>query len=188
LSSSYPGPYGIVTVSLDATKKIATITFDAASGFLLGAAGAVAVNLSTSSFTLGSITGSNSFAGFTPGPYSNVGAGTEGGGFGSFTRRITSFDGYTHSSTEISFTVTNASGWGSASNVLAKNASGYDAAAHVFVCGSSATSSCDPHAPGGAPLTGYAGESVAAVPEPTSIALLGGVLLFATNRLKRRFA
>jgi hypothetical protein len=142
--SGFPGPYATVTVNrTDSTH--ATITFDSLTGsggscpaggctYLFGDGGSVAVNVNATSWTLGTITGSNSGTGFTPGPWSDAGAGNEDG-FGSFNQTIDSFDGYTHSSTQISFTLTDTSGtWATAASVLTGNQEGLDAAAHIFVC------------------------------------------------------
>jgi hypothetical protein len=149
--ATFPGPYATVTVDRTDTTH-ATITFASLNGsggscpgagctYLLGDGGSVAVNVNATSWTLGTITGSNSGTGFTPGPWSDGGSGNEDG-FGSFNQTINSFDGYTHSSTTISFTLTDTSGtWASASNVLTPNASsfGAEAAAHIFVCSGTGT-------------------------------------------------
>jgi hypothetical protein len=123
------------------------------------------------------ITGANSGTGFdlTGGPnnqpqYTFAGAGVEDG-FGTFNLTINSFDGFTHSSDTISFTITNTSGtWGSAADVLAFNQAGFDAAAHIFVTSSPADAS------NGAIATGFAGENTPGVSTPdggATAALLG---------------
>jgi hypothetical protein len=156
--SGFPGPYAQVDVHLvDSTH--ATITFTSLTNggniYLMGAVGSVAVNVNASSFTLGTITGSNAGTGFTPGAFSNGGAGNVDG-FGSFNQTINSFDGFTHTSDTISFTLTNTSGtWADANSVLIKNADGQLAAAHIFVTSSPA------NAANGALATGFA-----AVPAP----------------------
>ena len=164
--SGYAGPYASVAVNLtSATTADVTFTSLTNSGniYLMGAAGAVAVNVNATSWTLGGITGSNAgTGGFTPGTYSDGGAGNEDG-FGSFNQRIDSFDGYTYSADTISFTLTNTSGtWASDADVLAANASGSLAAAHIFVAGYPAVQSS------GALATGYA----ASVPEADTYAML----------------
>ncbi len=176
--SGFTGPYGAVNIDLiDSTH--ATITFqsftspDHANIYLFGDGGSVAVNLNATTFAVSGITGSNAGTGFTPGPYTFAGAGQEDG-FGSFNLTINSFDGFTHSSDTITFTVTNTSGtWGSDSDVLAFNSDGFDAAAHIFVTAFPANAS------NSALATGFAGEG----PQPpgvpdggTTVMLLGAAL------------
>jgi hypothetical protein len=174
--SGFTGPYGTVTVTL-VNSTTATITFTSSTNsgniYLFGDGGSVAVNLNASTFTVSNITGSNSGTGFTPGPYTFAGAGVEDG-FGSFNLTINSFDGFTHSSDSITFTVTNTSGtWGSDADVLIANASGFDAAAHIFVTTFPANAS------NSALATGFAAETGGGTGVPdggTTVMLLGAAL------------
>jgi hypothetical protein len=189
LGGGFTGPFVQVTVNLtDSTH--ATITFDALThgGFtyLLTDGGSAAVNVNASSWTLSNISGTNSLpGGFTPGPYSDGGSGNEDG-FGSFNQTINSFDSFTHSSTEIVFTLTNTSGtWGTAANVLAANNNGNIAAAHIgayagtFGNGFTAT--------GFAAGNGTVGPNFGVVPAPPSAVLLGvGALGFAGLLIRSR--
>jgi hypothetical protein len=172
--SGFLGPYAHVAVNrTDTTHATVTFTSLTNSGniYLLGDGGSVGVNVNATSWTLGTITGSNAGTGFTPGPYSNGGAGNEDG-FGSFNQRINSFDGYTHSSDTISFTLTDTSGlWLSASNVLIGNGSGNTAAAHIFVTSSPANGA------NGALATGFASNGAVSTPEASSTLLLSLALL-----------
>ena len=183
--SGYPTPFGSVAVTRTSSTT-ATIVFTANNTggyqYLFGDGGSVAVNVNATSWTLGLITGSNAGTGFTPGPYSDAGAGPEDG-FGSFNQNIDSFDGFTHSSDTISFSLTNTSGtWAGDSDVLAGNSQGFHVAAHIFVTSSPA------NAANGAVVTGFAtegGNNV--IPEPTSMLLLGlGLAGFGAARRRRK--
>jgi hypothetical protein len=169
-------PY--VTVIVDLTSSTsATITFhsDTSGGltYLMGGQGAVGVNVNAQSWSLGPITESNAGgAFFTPGPVSGAPAGNEDG-FGSFNQTFDSFDGYQHSSDTITITLNDTSGtWSGAANVLTGNASGFVAAAHIFVE--------DPNnVPGGALGTGYAvnGTSISVPDGGSTMILLGCTLV-----------
>jgi hypothetical protein len=168
--SGYTGPYGTVTVSLvDATHAMITYESNVADGniYLFGDGGVVGLNFNGAVNFPGTITGTNTAAGFSPGPYSDAGAGNEDG-FGNFNFRINSFDGYSHTADMITFTVQKSAGtWASDTDVLTANAMGYRAAAHIFVTASPADIN------GSAIITGYAADGTSPVPEPTSMLLLG---------------
>jgi hypothetical protein len=163
--SGFPNPYGQVDVHL-VNSQTATVTLTSLTAggniYLFGGNSTFAFNVNAASWTLGTISGSNSGTGFTPGGFSDGGA-KNVSTFGFFNQTIDTSGGFTHSSDKVSFTLTDTSGtWASASDVLARNASGVLAAGHVFVTSSPA------NAANGAINTGYV-----ATPEPTSLALLG---------------
>jgi hypothetical protein len=180
--SGYTGPYGTVTITTNGTNT-ATVTFTSNTNsgniYLFGDGGSVALNVSVSTFTVSNITGTNAGTGFTPGGYTFAGAGQEDG-FGQFNLTINSFDGFTHSSDSISFTLTNTAGnWGSAASVLAFNAQGFDAAAHIFVTALPANAS------NSALATGFAGEGTGTVPDGGTTVMLLGAALGALGMARR---
>ena len=181
--SPYPGPYISVTVNRTSSTT-ATITFSSLSAagnvYLMGDGASVAVNVNATSWTLGAPTGSNSGTGFSPGPYSNGGSGNVDG-FGVLNQTINSFDGFTHSSSTISFTLTNTSGiWGSAASVLVANANGAMAAAHIFV------TKLPVNSRNGALATGFAANGGAQqVPDGGATVLLLGAALGALGMARR---
>jgi hypothetical protein len=188
--SGFTGPFVEVTVNRTAAN-VAQITFDALTNggytYLLTDGGSVGINANGAS-TISGISGTNSKpGGFTPGPYSDGGSGNEDG-FGSFSNTINSFDSFTHSATEITFTLTKDSGsWLSAADVLAPNSHvpGEIAAAHIGAyAGNFGT---------GFAATGFASDTqevhhfVGTLPAPPSAILLGtGLVLSLLFGLRRR--
>jgi hypothetical protein len=169
--NGFTGPFTQVEVDRTSTTT-ATITFTSltAAGniYLMGDNHVVDVNVNATSWTLGTITGTNSGTGFTPGAFSNGGSGNVDS-FGNFNQIIDDFDGFTHSADSISFQLTDTSGtWPSASAVLTPNSDGWEAAAHIFVTASPANAS------NGAVQTGFA---AGVVPIPPTALLLGSGLL-----------
>jgi len=186
------GPYVSVTVNRTSTTT-ATLTFmsltNSGNIYLLGDGGSAGANINATTFTVANITGTNAGTGFTPGPFSTD-SGNEDG-FGPFNLKITSFDGFTHSSDTISFDVTSTSGpvWNTASDVLTPNANNAVAAAHIFVTSSPADAS------NGAVITGFAagngnrGPNVETTPAPPGVVLLGtGIVLLGLVGWSRRRA
>ena len=180
----YPGPYVSVTVNrTDSTD--ATITFSSLSDstytYLMGGAQSADVNVNATSFTASNFTLTNAYSGYsTPSEtgYSSQNVST----FGTFNLAMDSFDGWSHTSSTISFTITNTSGtWSSAGNVLKDNSNGNSVASHIFVATTPPTQS------NGAVATGYATDVdqphfvTAPLPAPiyAGLALLGimGIML-----------
>lgn len=172
------GSYATVTVNrTDGTHATITFASDTDHGFsyLMGSNGAADLNVN-GSYTLGPVTASNSIGGFNTASYTGNVPGTVDG-FGTFDLSLNFFDGFAHTSTVISFTLTNTSGdWGSAYDVLTKNTSGFEAAGHVFACASPCTKT------EGATATGFA----ANVPEPAAAVLLGSSLIAIGAIWRRR--
>jgi hypothetical protein len=194
--SPYPGPY--ISVSVNRTDDVtAILTFaslDSVNGlytYAMGATDMVGASIHANTFT---VTGLSEIGGGTP---SNNGAGNVNG-FGVFNLTIANTDGFGDRATQVMFTVHNTSGtWGSAGDVLAPNANGALAAAHVFVVNGPQGSLCNNAA--GAPAacaTGFAAGSggpgtprdISAVPEPSSLLLLasglGGVARWARRKYR----
>ena len=191
--SSFAPPYATVDVALtDSTHATITLTSDVVAGniYLMGAAGAVGLNVNASSWTLGTVTGTNAGTHFSAPTYSDGGSGNEDG-WGSFNQTVDAGDGYTHSADKITIALIDTGGsWADPSNVLIANADGNLAAAHIFVAASPANGRA------GALTTGFAtgtGEhhdgkctngatnfpecTFSNVPEPASMLLLGSGLL-----------
>src|SRR5262249_7755038 len=135
-----PGPYGTVTVHLvSSTEATLTVTNNQVGSnvYLFADGGTFGFN-TNGAVTIQSITGSNSytdsgFGAFTPGPFSNGGSGNEDG-FGSFSNRIDTFDGYQHSVNRLTVDITlNSGSWASAASVLTPNAFGNTVADHLFL-------------------------------------------------------
>ena len=181
--SAFAGPYGTVTISLVGQTATVMFTSNTVAGniYLFGDGGSVALNVNATTFTATGISGTNAGTGFTPGPFTAlVGAGQQEDGFGKFNLTINSFDGFTHSSDSITFTLTDVSGtWASASNVLVNNANGIDAGAHIFVTSSPANGA------NGAAATGFAAEPAGAVPDGGTTVMLLGAALGALGMARR---
>lgn len=176
--SGFAGPYADVTVDLTSSTT-ATITFTsntvAGNTYLFGDSSSAAVNVNATSWTLGGLSASNSGTGFTTPSLSDSGSANVDS-FGVFNQTVKDFDGLGHSADTLQFTITNTSGtWANASSVLAANANGNVAAAHIFVCADTSPGACDASVP--ALATGYTSQ----LPEPSALALLliGGSMLAA---------
>ena len=190
--AGFPGPYAHVVVDRTSATT-ATITFTSLTNsgniYLMGDGGTVGVNVNATSWTLGAITGSNSGTGFVQGGPNGQAQFTNGGagnldGFGSFNQTINSFDGFTHTSSTVSFALTNTSAtslWTSASLVLTGNAGGNLAGAHIFVTTSPANAS------NSALATGFAtnGGTPPGVPDGGATVMLLGTALGALGMARR---
>jgi hypothetical protein len=174
----FTGPYAQVDISLtDATH--ADVTFTGLTStfggnpviYLMGDGGTAALQVNASTFTVSGLTGTNSGTGFSPGGFTVlISPVPPVDGFGKFNLVIDDDDGYTHAVDTLAFTLTNTSGtWASDADVLALNAAGYDAAAHIFPASNPASATNDVYTS----MTGFAAE----VPIPAALPLFGTGLL-----------
>jgi hypothetical protein len=179
--SGFITPFVQLTVNRT-SSTVATVTFtslvQAGNIYLMGDGTTAALNVNAGTFTVGTVTGSNSGTGFsapsfttniTPTSSQNV------DNQGHFNLTIDDTDGFKNSVNTLSFTLTDVSGtWANAASVLALNDANRDAASHIFVTAFPAVQSA------GAVATGFAGESPGGfgqVPLPPSVLLLGSGLL-----------
>jgi len=175
--AGFAGPYGHVSIIL-VNSTTATVTFTgntvAGNTYLFGAVDAVDLNVNATTFSVSNIIVTNAGTGFTQDVAGNV------DGLGIFNLRIRSFDGFTHASDTITFTLTNTSGtWATQADVVTLNASGFDAAAHIFVTTSPANAS------NSALATGFAGEGPGTVPDGGTTVMLLGAALGALGMARR---
>jgi hypothetical protein len=136
----FTSPFGTVTVNRTSTTT-ATLTYDAAAGYVFIDGGAAAANINATTWTLGSISGTPG-AGFGVATYSDGGAGNEDG-WGSFNQTINQSDGFADGSVQIVFSITDTSGtWADAASVLIANTDPngghHFVAAHIAGCTDSA--------------------------------------------------
>jgi hypothetical protein len=171
--SGFTGPYATVSITrVDNNTASIVFTSSTTNGitFLMGDGGTADLNVN-GTYTLGAVSESNIYAGFTPTYISNTPGQVDG--FGTFNLSLNNFDGYGDSATTVSFQITNTTGlWTSDAAVLTNNANGANAAIHAFAC----TAPCTVGA--GALATGFAanGGTNTSVPEPASLAIFGTAL------------
>src|SRR5215813_8813428 len=144
--NAYPAPFANVNINLtDATHATVTFQSSITGGYqyLMGDGSTVALNVNATSFTVGPVTESNSLGS----PFNATWKATNltsmnVDGLGPFNLTIDNKGGFQDSATSVQFTLTNTSGsWANALAVLLPNSSGYQAAAHIFVC---PDGSCNP--------------------------------------------
>jgi len=184
------GPYATVDVHL-VNSTTATVTFDALVNggyqYLLAGTSAVDVNVNATSWTISGLSGTQALSGFlsTNADLTSGGSGNVSS-FGVFNQTVNNFDGFQHSWTSVSFTLTNTSGaWVDSGSVLTNNGSGFAVAMHGFACATPCTIDT------GAFTTGFATTGGAVnTPEPGSVLLLGsGLSAFGLwGRRKQVFA
>ncbi|PWU05241.1 MAG: hypothetical protein C5B51_15130 [Terriglobia bacterium] len=176
------GPYATVTIDRTSTTT-AQVTIDALTNggfvYLIGSGQGAAVNVNGTATSSG-FSGSNSLSGFsfTAGDLSDGGS-SGMDGFGTFSNSVSFFDGFSHTVTHLTWTLTATGGttWATVADVLANNSDGYQVAYHGFSCAVTCTGST------GATSTGFAvnggGGVIQSVPEPATISLLSALGLVA---------
>ena len=164
--SGFSGPYANVTINRTSSTT-ASITLAAYPGFLFGGGQAFDFNVNASSWSISNLVFNGT------GAVSNGGA-NNADGFGSFNQTLDVFDGFTRAGTLLTFTLTGGAGtnWLNAMQVLIANASGWLAAAHIFVIGNSSI------------LTGFA-TGPSTVPDGGTTVMLLGVALGALGVVRR---
>lgn len=184
--SGFTGPYVNVKIELNSATT-ATLTFtslyNGTYSFLMLDGSAAAVNVNATSFTKAFVSATQVPGFGAPSPTSPPPPGAPWGsgqvdGWGKFNLTLNLNDGFGSPASKIVFTITNTSGsWGSsASNVLALNNAGHDAASHVGVC-QGAISACTPYQSG---LTGFV-----STPEPGAVGVFSIGLLVAGGLIAR---
>jgi hypothetical protein len=171
-SPSFTGPYGTVQITL-IDGHDATVTFTALPQviggqtyqYLFGDGSSVALNVNLTGGTVNATgftwTGGGGNTAFSFGGSGNV------DGFGVMNATVNDFDGFTAAVKTLTYTLqlVGGSGWSSDADVVTANASGFEAAAHIFASGGTCNGAC---------VTGFAANGPGGVtPEPSTIALLG---------------
>jgi len=182
--SPFTGPYGFVDIKLvDSTTATVMFTSNVVGGniYLFGGAQGTDLNINGTATASGfTFSQAGQTGGFLAPSEVNQGSG-QVDGHGNFNLTIDYFDGFAHAFNNVTFTLTATGGttWASASNVLAPNGDGFDAAAHIFVTSFPAVKG---H---GAKATGFAGENGAGVPDGGRTAMLLGMALTALGAVRR---
>jgi hypothetical protein len=179
------GPYATVKIDLTSGNTMATVTVDSLTNggnlYRMGSNGAVDLNVN-GDYSLGTVTETGTAGLFTPTFKVNDPGGT-GDGFGKFTLSLDNMDGFGDSATEISFTLTKASGtWSSATNVLIPNDKNNSVALDLFACATSTTPPKSCTSTQVSPDQGFA----TVAPEPASMLLFGTGLLAIGTVVRRR--
>jgi hypothetical protein len=186
-NAGFSGPYGTATVTLGAGGTTATVVFTALTQtiggttyqYMFGDGSSVAVNTNGSASVSGISGTCVGCVGFSPGGWTAAGSGNVDG-FGVLNQTINSDDGFTSSSTVITFTLTKTSGtWSSDANVLIANVQGALVGAHIFVTLFPANTS------NGAIVTGFAANGGSVVPDGGTTVMLLGAALGALGMARR---
>jgi hypothetical protein len=180
----FTGPYANVSVTTNGTN-VATITFTSLTQtvngtsviYLFGDGSSVAVNASAAS-TIGNFVAAT-LPGFDAPILSDGGSGNVDG-FGVLNHTVNGFDGFSHATNSITFTLTKTNGnWGLASTVLTPNGQNVFAGAHIFV------TTNPPNKDNGAIVTGFAANGGGIVPDGGTTVMLLGMALGALGMARR---
>jgi protein with PEP-CTERM/exosortase system signal len=180
----FTGPYANGTVTTNGTN-VATITFTSLTQtvngtsyiYLFGDGSSVAVNASAAS-TIGGFVAAT-LPGFSAPQLSDGGAGNVDG-FGTMNHTVNNFDGFSHATNSITFTLTKTNGnWGAANMVLTPNSQNAFAGGHIFVTLN------PPNQANGAAVTGFAANGGGFVPDGGTTVMLLGMALGALGVVRR---
>lgn len=177
--SGFTPPYAHVSYTLSGNTATFTFTSLTTNGitFLMGDGGSADLNIN-GAYTLGTVTPTNSLAGFSTPTFLNNSPG-QVDGFGNFNLSLNLFDGYTNAANQIVFSITG--NFANEASVLTPNAQGSFAAIHAFAC----TAPCTTGA--GALATGFAANGGSTnLPEPGALGLAGMVLAVVGLTTRRR--